>query len=226
MPDPFTFDESTHICHNERGEFVPSSTQIIESMNLSTNFDRLIQRGTITRDLLDRRGRIGKEGHAFSDFHDKYGSIDPSWLNIDNAGFVESWIGFKRISGFIPQEWSVRYCETINGLQFTGELDNFGLLNGKPAILDKKTSSSRSDSWGLQLSSYEMLRFRSTRVGRVIRGVVHLNVDGKPGKLIEYGEFSPVDGISYPQTFLAALHCVHAALRRGYLTERDFIDQK
>lgn len=226
MPDKFTFDEEMHLCRNESGLFVPSSTQVMEVQHLSTDFDKLIQRGTLTRDALDRRGRIGKEVHQFTDFHDRYGSIDPSWLNLDNAGFVESWIGFKRISGFVPVEWSTRYCETVNGLQWTGELDNYGLLNGRPAIIDKKTSTSSSDSWGVQLSSYEMLRFRSNRIGRVVRAVAKLNADGKPGKLVEFGERSKIDGTSYSETFLAALYCTHWSLRRGYLSERDFIDAK
>lgn len=219
MPEPYVWDEESHIARTPSGVWIPSTTQVMESMHLSFPFRRFV-----AEDVLDRRSRIGSDVHALTDLYDKYGDIDPTMLSMDTHGFVESYIGFRRISGFIPHAWSVRRCEHIGGHLLTGESDKEGTLNGHPAMLDLKTGA-KSDSHGLQLSSYEMLKFRSTRIGRLIRAVLHLHEDGSPGTLQEYGEISPVDGTSYADTFLAGLHCLHWSMRRGYYSEQDFIEK-
>lgn len=219
MPIPFTFDEALHICRDMKGNFVPSVSQVLEANHLSFPFRKFVD-----EDLLDRRSKIGTEVHRLTDIHDEYGDIDPTFLTDDTAGYVESWIGLKRLSGFIPQRWSVRRCEAINGLPLTGETDSEGTVGRNEIIIDKKTGSSASDSWGFQLAPYEMLRYQSPKIGRVIRAVAHLQKDGSPGKLIEYGNHSKIDGVHYGDTFLAALHNTYVALRRGHLSERDFID--
>lgn len=218
MPDPFVWDEENHIARTPSGLFIPTSTQVMECQHLSFDFRKWVE-----PDLLDRRSKIGKDVHYLADIHNKYGAVDPTWLSLDTAGFLQSWIEFKRLAGFVPQQWSVRLCETVNGLQWTGEFDQFGMIGKYPALLDLKTGSSKSDSWGFQLASYEMLKFRSPRIGRIIRAVAHLNANGSPGKLIEFPETSPVDGVAYADTFMAALHTTHVALRRGYLSEKDFL---
>ena len=218
MPIPFTFNEELHICHDLHGQFIPSCTQVLDAQCLSFNFRKYVK-----PDLLDRRNKIGKEVHAFTDIFDAHSSIDPTWMTSDTAGFFESWIGLRRLSGFVPQRWSVRRCELVNGLAVTGETDKEGFIGKHSCIIDLKTGASSSDSWGVQLASYELLKYQSVRVGRELRFVAQLNADGSPGQLIEFGEVSKVDGTSYAQTFLAALHCTHWALKRNYISERDFI---
>jgi hypothetical protein len=186
----------------------------------------MVERGIIKQETLDRRCWIGREVHDLTDTLDQDGELNPLWVHDECAGYIESWEGFKRQTGFIPTAWSVRRCELIGGMALSGETDCEGTFPGPrgrriPAIVDKKTGASASDSWGFQLCSYELLKFRSTKVGRLLRVVAHLNKDGSPGKALEYGERSPVDGISYADGFLAALHCVHIGIRRGYISERD-----
>ena|ERR1700679_1144364 len=221
MPIPFTFDATTHICRDLQGRWIPTVSQVQEAMHLSFDF-----RKHVDGDLLDRRSLIGTQVHDLTDLHDKYGDVDPGWLTEDTAGYLESYASFKRISDFVPRQWSTRRCELINGLALSGETDKEGLLGKHEAIIDLKTGTTVSDGWGFQTNGYEMLKYRSPKVGRVIRAVAHLQRDGSPGKLVEFGEFSLVDGISYADTFLAGLHCMHAAIRRGYLTERDFIEKE
>lgn len=220
MPIPYTFDAENHIVHDLKGNFIPTTTQVMEAMHLSFDFRRFV-----VPDVLDRRGRIGTAVHNLTDIYDRDGSIDPTWLDMDTHGFVDSYIGFRRISGFVPQSWSTRHCELINGLPLSGEEDKFGLLNGHRCLIDLKTGA-KSDSHGIQLVSYEMLRFRSTRVGRIIRAVLHLHADGAPGTLEEYPEHSRIDGTSYADVFLAAHHCLHWSMRRGYFSEKDFLENK
>jgi hypothetical protein len=219
MPLPFTFDDRLHICRLMDGSFVPSVTQVMSAQGLSFNFQRYVQ-----PDALDRCRALGTDVHALTDTLDQDGEIPDTWLTEQTAGYVESWRGFKRISGFVPSEWSVRMCEAINGFPLTGELDKYGMIGRYPAIVDIKTGA-RDDTHGVQTAAYEMLRFRSAKIGRLIRGVAQLFEDGSPGKLIEYPENSPMDGLSYADTFLSALQNVHYRLRRGRLSERDFISE-
>lgn len=216
MPVPFTFDEELHICRDMSGAWIPSATQVIELAGLSFDFKKYVE-----RDVLDRRCAIGDDVHKLTDVYDTDGDLDPTWVGQDSAGYVDSYIGWRRLTGFAPQACSVRMCELIDGLPLTGELDVSGMLGKYPAIIDKKTGSTASDSWGIQLALYEMLKFRSTKIGRVIRAVSHLRQDGSPGRTVEYGEFSPIDGMAYADLALMALHTVHARIRRGYLSERD-----
>lgn len=218
MPDPYVWDEENHIARTPAGLWIPTTTQVQKAMHLSFDFERFVE-----ADLLDRTGTIGSKVHDLTDIYDKYNDIDPTYLDMSTHGYVESYIGWRRLSGFVSVQWSVRMCETINGLQWSGELDKFGKLNGHDAIIDLKTGA-KSDSHGIQLNSYEMLKYRSSRVGRVIKAIVHLHEDGSPGTMCEYKEHSPIDGSSYADTFMAALHCLHWSLRRKLYSERDFLE--
>jgi hypothetical protein len=202
----------------------------MELAGIAPSFKTMVKRGIILQDTLDRRSWIGREVHDHTDTLDQDGEINPLWLCDDTRGYVQSWEGFKQTTGFIPTEWSVRYCECIAGMPLSGELDCFGTFPGPrqtriPAIVDKKTGASASDSWAFQTCAYEMLRFASPKIGRLLRVVAHLKKDGSPGRAIQHAETSPIDGVNYADGFLAALHCVHIGIRRGYISERDVIDE-
>lgn len=225
MSIEFTFDSKLHICRGFDGKFIPTTTQVMELVGISPSFKTMVARGIIKQDTLDRRSWIGREVHDLTDTDDQDGGVPETWLTEDTAGYVESWRGFKRLTGFVPRVWSIRRTELINGLPVSGETDCEGFLGKHEAIIDKKTGATASDSWGIQLANYEQLKYRSAKIGRVIRAVAHLQKDGSPGKLVEYGDTSPIDGIHYGDAFLAALHCVHAGIRRGYITERDVTEE-
>lgn len=230
MSIDFSFDPVAHVCYNTAtGDWLPTVTQVMELTGISPSFKNLVKRGIILQDTLDRRSWIGREVHDHTDTLDQDGEVNPLWLCPDTEGYVRSWEGFKQTTGFIPEEWSVRRCELIAGMAVSGEEDVFGTFPGPkgqriPAIVDKKTGASASDSWAIQVSAYEMLRFKSPKIGRIKRVVAHLYKDGKPGRALEYGLTSPIDGIHYGDLFIAALHCVTAGIRRGYISERDVIE--
>lgn len=222
MPDKFTFDAVNHIVRNEADLWVPTSTQVMELMHLSPDFDKFVARGIIERDALDRRSAIGSEVHRLTDLYDRFGDLDPTWQDADTGGYVESYIGLLRLTNAEIIQSSVRMCETVDGLQWSGEMDKWVRVNGREGIWDLKTGTTASDSWGCQLASYECLKYRSRRIGRINRCVAHLRKDGAPGRLIEYGDTSRLDGMHYADAFFAALHLTHAAIRRGYVSEKDF----
>ena len=164
-------------------------------------------------DLIDRKSKLGTEVHDLTDMYDEFGGYDPSWLTPESEGYCASWVGFREMSGFVPVYNSHRFLATVNGMRFTGEIDNFGLLGGKyPAMLDKKCSEMSPPSWGYQLGGYELGYFRSPRCGRVIRAVVRLKSDGSPGQLIEYKDHE-----NDAQQFLAALCNATERIKHGLL---------
>lgn len=230
MPISFSFDPEQHVCYNtQTEEWIPTSTQVLELAGIGPSFKTMVDRGIIKQDTLDRRCWIGREVHYLTDILDQDGEVPETWLHPDTEGYVRSWEGFKQQTGFIPTAWSVRRCELIGGMPLSGETDCEGTFPGPrhtriPAIVDKKTGASASDSWGFQLASYEQLKFQSTKIGRLLRVVAHLNKDGAPGRALTYGDVSPVDGVNYADGFLAALHCVHIGIRRGYISERDVLE--
>jgi hypothetical protein len=226
---PFSFDPVDHLCYDTRTEaWIPTVSQVIELAGIGPSFKKLVERGILDRDHLDRRCQIGREVHDLTDDMDR-DELNPMHVSPDVEGYLASWEGFKRLTGFIPTAWSIRRCELIGGMPLTGELDVEGTFPGPrqtriPAIVDKKTGSSASESWAFQCAAYEMLKYRSTEIGRLLRVVAHLKADGSPGRAITYGEISPIDGIHYGHAFLSALHCVHIGINRGYISERDVVD--
>lgn len=218
MPIPFCFDQASHICRTMDGRWIPTVSQVIKAQGLGFDFERFVE-----AEKLAMKSALGTEVHALIDAIDSHGDIDPTWESMDNAGYLESWRGFKRISGFITIDSSVRLVEEIDGMSVSGERDKFGMLGKYPAIIDIKTGSVKSDSWGLQTTAYELLKHRSRRSGRCIKAVAWLSPDGSPGKLVEYGDTSPIDGTRYDDTFVMGLHQVYWRMRRGYLSEKDFI---
>jgi hypothetical protein len=218
--EPFTFDRELHICRDMKGIWIPSTTQILSAQGLSTDWNVVAYRighGNTEAgwDKIDRKSKLGSEVHDLTDLYDEFGGFDPSWLTDENQGYCESWAGFVAQHGFVSIYRSYRFVVTVNGLRWTGEIDNFGLLQGKyPALLDKKCSEFPARSWGYQLASYELGFFRSPRCGRVIRANVQLKADGSPGRLIEHKDHENDAG-----QFMAALVNVTERIKHGLLLE-------
>jgi hypothetical protein len=218
--EPFSFDKALHLCRDERGLWVPSVTQILDAQGLSTDWDEValrIGRGDAEagRDKIDRKSKLGSEVHDLTDMYDEFEALDPTWLRPETEGYCQSWIRFREMSGFVPVYNSYRFVATVNGMRFTGEIDNFGLLHGKyPAILDKKCSEWNPPSWGYQTGGYEIGYFRSPRVGRVIRAVVRLKADGSPGRLVEHKNHD-----NDAQQFMSALCNATERIKHGLLQE-------
>ena len=217
--EPFTFDDELHLCRDQAGLWVPTVTQIIEAQGLGTDWDEValrIGRGNaeVGRDKIDRKSKLGREVHDLTDMYDEFGGYDPCWLTPESEGYCFSWAAFCKMSGFVSVHRSHRFVVVVNGMKFGGELDNFGLLQGKyPAILDKKCSEMRPPGWGYQLAGYELGWFRSPRCGRVTRAVVRLKSDGSPGQLVEYKDHE-----NDAQQFMAALCNATERIKHGLLS--------
>ena len=192
--EPFTFDPVRHLCRDQRGEWIISVTQILEAQGLSIDFSM------VDPEYLAWKSGLGTEVHELTDVYDLEGDVDPSWLNRDNEGYLRSWIGFREMSGFIPEHVSYRRIARVNGMRYTMEIDKLGMLGKYPALLDLKCSEMNPPSWRYQTAGYELGLFESPRCGRVIRGNVRLKKDGSPGRLIEHKDHG-----NDAQQFLCAL---------------------
>jgi hypothetical protein len=192
--EPFTFDPARHLCLDARGEWIPSVTQILEAQGLSCDFSM------VDPEYLEWKSRLGSEVHELTDIYDLTGDVDPGWLHSDNEGYYRSWIGFREMSGFVPEHVSYRRVSKVNGMRYTMELDKIGMLGKYPAILDLKCSEMDPPSWRYQTGAYEMGFFEAPRCGRVIRGNVRLKKDGSPGRLVEHKDHG-----NDAQQFLCAL---------------------
>jgi hypothetical protein len=209
----YTFDEATHICRDENGTLIPSATQILRVQGLSTDFLRYVE-----EERLNRKSKIGRDVHWMSDIYDEHADIDRNWLTSETAGFFESWVGFRRISGFVPQRWSTRLYPSLNGFRYTMEFDKEGMIGRMPAIIDLKTGTGKPASWGYQLGAYEMGITGVPRLGRYIRAVCQLYEDGKPGRLIFYENHQ-----DDAQQFLSALCNCSKRIETGSLKVTDFV---
>lgn len=209
----YTFDEATHICRDENGALIPSATQILRVQGLSPDLHQFV-----TEERLDRKSKIGRDVHWLSDVYDEHADIDRSWLTAETAGYFESWVAFRRISGFAPRRWSTRLYPTLNGFRYTMEFDKEGVLGRCPAILDLKTGAGKPAYWGYQLGAYEMGLTELPRLGRYVRAVCQLYEDGQPGRLIYYENHQ-----DDAQQFLAALCNCTKRIELGTLKVADLM---
>jgi hypothetical protein len=203
-----TFEPINHIYRNTGRLWKPSSTQIIKLAGLSPDLSM------VEEEYLDWKSALGTRVHYLTDVYDMNGRVDPAELTMDDDGYVESYIAWRRMSGFVPKRVSFRHIAKVNGYEYGMELDKEGFLGKYPAIADLKCSMMNPAAWGYQTASYEMGVYGSPRCGRVIRFALRLFKDGKPGQMLHH-ENHENDAMQ----FLSALVNVHERIRLGFVRE-------
>lgn len=203
-----TFEPINHIYKSTAGIWQPSTTQIIKEQGLGVDMSM------VDEEYLKWKSKIGTRVHHLTDVYDMNGSIDPKELTIDDDGYVESYIGFRRISGFVPKRVSFRHLANVNGLTYGMELDKEGHIGRYPAILDLKCSMMKPPAWGYQTAAYEMGVYGSPRCGRVIRAALRLYPDGRPGMMLPHENHQ-----NDAQQFLCALSNMWERIRIGNIRQ-------
>lgn len=138
-----TFDEALHEYRYD-GKIVPSVTQIMSPLFDFSFVDEL---------KLEIACGRGTQVHKACELYDK-GELDES--GIDDWPWVQyfnAYKKFRRDSGFVPETNEERVYNKVLG--YAGTLDIRGPLNGKPALIDIKTTATLSPVVGVQLSAYE-----------------------------------------------------------------------
>jgi hypothetical protein len=143
----FSFDEAAHL-YTSDGVVVPSVTQILSECGL-------IDYSGVSQDVLEKKRVIGSYVHIASQFIDE-GDID--WKSIDATlkGYLEAYDKFKTQTGFIPILVEHRGVASLNGSRYGWTIDRYGLLNGKPAVIELKCTAAEEKSWKVQLAGYTL----------------------------------------------------------------------
>lgn len=143
------FDEATHT-YSLDGKKLPSVTEICGLLN---NW------GDINPAILMQAARRGTVVHEYCELVD-YG-VDEDGIECEPelAGYVIAYMRFLR--DYKPLWEMVEQKVYSDQFGFAGTLDRFGTIDGKPVLLDIKTSSSvnklQKIIWACQLSAYVLL---------------------------------------------------------------------
>jgi hypothetical protein len=203
----FTFDASTH-SYNIDGRTVPSVTRVLDHAGL-VSYDM------VRKEILERKSNIGTLVHLAAEFYDK-GDLDWSSLDDHTRGRVEAWAQFRADTGFVPRLIEERYIATVNGMTYGLTIDREGLIHGREAIIELKTSASPEPWWAIQTSGYALGvpdvegKSSSPRAlfARRRRMVVQLFSDGKYKKH-DFADYQD------SEIFISTLHITHWKLKNG-----------
>jgi hypothetical protein len=116
------FDEATHTY--TLGQLVlPSVTQILKATGVSTDFDRLVEEGKLTRAQLLEKRELGRAAHMAAHYYDE-GSLRPGTVDPRVEPYLEGWIKFREVTGFKPAILETALHHP--GLLVSGTLDRAG----------------------------------------------------------------------------------------------------
>jgi hypothetical protein len=162
------FEPASHT-YKLNGRWLVSVTQVIKPLIDSQWFGK-------------DAGWNGRCKHKMHEL-EELGALDEDLLDKDILPALQAWRRFKE-----KMEWSTLAVElklAHEKFQYAGTIDNFGILDGLPTILDIKTGSSRHSWWALQLAGYdELIRHCAKLIGldhidlqHLQRRVLRLNSD-------------------------------------------------
>lgn len=198
------FDATTHAYYDPEGRFVPSVTQVLKLTGLS-NYD------FVKKEVLEAKAELGTEVHSLTVLHDKYGSLDPTWVSERAVPHFAAYEKFVHEKHFEPDPaWTERsIIATIYGMKVGVTPDRFGKLAEVPTVLELKCVESPLDSWGFQTAIQEMAIFKTQHCGRAQRMALQLTKSGK------YKLDPHTDHAGDASAAIAALTVVYARIRAG-----------
>lgn len=140
------------------GRTVPSVTQCLEPL-----FDF----SDVPRATLERKARIGTTVHQ-AIHEEMLGHLDLDTIDADSLPYFDAWRRFRDECNFEPVliEYRVTSAELGEQFRYAGTLDEWGFLQGYPAIIDWKTCLVlNTPAVGSQLAAY-------------LKGLIHMNTVG------------------------------------------------
>ena len=161
--DPLKFNPENHT-YEVGGTVYPSVTQCLRSVGL-------IDFSGIDQLILERAAGVGRAVHEASHYYDE-GELDFIDLDPYLVGYVTAWQKFREQNPAVFDQIEVPLCSTTYG--FAGCPDRVATIDGKPAIIEIKTSSV-VPAWGkIQTAAYAIL----ADVPAARRIIVHLKSNG------------------------------------------------
>lgn len=119
---PFTFDADSHIYTIEGDREVPGCTRVIDTAGL-------VNYRFVRPDILERKSRLGREAHRVTKLYDD-GRLDFSTVDSRVEPYLESWIAFKRQTGFVSELREHQAIADCDGMKYGMQLDACG-FSGK-----------------------------------------------------------------------------------------------
>lgn len=128
-PDDFTpgalgirFDPEPHRYYSGPIELLGTTT-VLRLAGVSMDFERLVTDKLLTATELAEKRELGKAAHAATHFYDE-GTLQADTVDPRVAPYLESWIGFREATGFVPA-----LLETVlwhPGQMLAGTIDRAG----------------------------------------------------------------------------------------------------
>ena len=111
----------------------------------------------------------------------RYGDLDPSWLDEETEPRFDAYMAFLHDTGFVPDpEWTeMPMIACIHGFRVGITPDCHGTMRKDKCIIEFKTTATRQKCWGIQTALQECAIYKSNRCGRVRRFALMLMKDGK-----------------------------------------------
>lgn len=168
-----TFHDPSHT-YRLNGKVVPSVTQIMRSLGIGPDFSQ------VPPDVLRRAAERGTEVHRLTAMMDRGEFTADTVFDPNYEGYLDGWARFLGMN-----EWEPMLIEEPLGSEEdddAGTIDRFGILNGRPTILDLKTGLYHP-SFEMQVNGgYRLLLIRngiiSEREDIVDRSIVKLKANG------------------------------------------------
>ena len=146
-----SYDPATHTYRID-GVAVPSVTQVVDVITAS-------ERSAINPAVLAQAARRGTLVHEYTESIDYGIPLEEIEIEPALAGYVQSWLRFKRDWLFTPLHIEKPLYDAEAG--YAGRIDRIGTVNGRSAIVDIKTTTNfdrmAKIALACQLAGYERL---------------------------------------------------------------------
>lgn len=147
-----TFEPLRHEYMLPNGTLVPSVTEILRAVGVSTDFEGLASLGRRVADAIDLKREIGHALHA--DAH-AFDDDDLDWTTVDPRvePYLRAWVTFRENTGLVPTVRERRVYHPVYG--YAGTLDGiFALPAGRRALVDIKTGDPDDSGCAYQTAAY------------------------------------------------------------------------
>ena len=165
------FDPVEHV-YTVGSDQVPSVTTILKASDLYGEY------GAIPEHILKRAGEIGTEVHRVIESY----LVDGEPLTTDDPSVERYLVGFRSFAELDLLTTSATECRLWHPeMWYAGTVDWVGLINGRPSIVDWKTTNKLNEAAiTLQLAAYEELVVRNMLGERVTfdKYALHLTKKG------------------------------------------------
>lgn len=130
------------------GKEIPGCTRVLDMSGIADY-------GMVRADVLERKSEIGRLTHTACHYFDE-GNLDWSSVPESVKPKVDAWAKFSQSEAFKPFPDRIEYqtAAEVNGMAYGCRIDRAGLMRGRPAILELKTTAQIMPAHGIQLAGY------------------------------------------------------------------------